>query len=29
MKLAITLLDAEQQLLSLKYLNVLPPEPAA
>ena len=28
-KLAITQLDAEQQLLSLKYLNVLPPEPAA
>ena len=26
MKLAITQLDAEQQLLSLKYLNVLPPE---
>ena len=29
MKLAVTQLDAEQQLLSLKYLNVLPPEPAA
>ncbi|VDH01456.1 Exoribonuclease 2 [Helicobacter pametensis] len=29
MKLAITQLDAEQQLLSLKYLNVLPAEPAA
>ena len=29
MKLAITQLDTEQQLLSLKYLNVLPPEPAA
>ena len=29
MKLAITQLDAEQQLLSLKYLNVLPPKPAA
>lgn len=28
-KLAITQLDAEQQLLSLKYLNVLPSEPAA
>ena len=29
MKLAVTQLDAEQQLLSLKYLNVLPPESAA
>ena len=29
MKLAITQLDAEQQLLSLKYLNALPPESAA
>ena len=29
MKLAVTQLDAEQQLLSLKYLNVLPPELAA
>ena len=29
MKLAITQLDAEQQLLSLKYLNVLPPKSAA